>query len=229
MEYIQDLEKYVEDNHSKYREAKLQLESYQQLHEENQKLRAMLDSQDVSDTQIDTLVNVHAVDYVTGQISLRNVHPNLQSETISAETALSVRLDAADDQILFTAVSISSPLVLRDRNSDIDELYLISFSVFEFQQPQYCYVFHIYFNFIMQAISNNSMLCSEAHKLINQYNITGQDIQYINEFFSVSNSYSWIARREFLAGWAEMVSDLMKLNEKFFESNDDEYTSSLCM
>jgi hypothetical protein len=169
-EHILGLQKYIEDNHSEYREAKLQLESCQQLREENQKLRALLG---VSDTQIDTLVNAHALDHATEQTSSRNVHPNLQPEAISAQAALSACLDAAGDQILLTAASTSSPLVLSGSNSDTNEPYLTSSSAFEFQQPQY------YFNHTIPATPNNSTLCSEAHELINQENTTSQDIRHI--------------------------------------------------
>lgn len=167
-EYIQSVKKRVEDNHSKYREAKLQFEACEQLRKENQKLRALLDSQGVSNMQIDLLINIYALDYATEQIFSRSVHPKLQLKTISVQAALSARLDAAGNQILLTAASTSSPLVLSGRNSDTDDPYLTSSSTFEFQQPQYCYVFHTCFNPTMQATPNNSMLCSEAHELIDQ-------------------------------------------------------------
>ena len=107
-EYLQSLEKRVLDSQSICREADLQRESYQQLCKENQKLRALLASLGIPDTQINAFVNADASNLATGQASLKKIRPKLPSKANLAQVTFSARLDAGGDKIMPPATSNSS-------------------------------------------------------------------------------------------------------------------------
>lgn len=166
-EYVKDLEKRIQDCHTTCRNADLQLESYQQLRKENQKLRALLGSIGVSDNQINSCINADPSNPATGKTSLRNIRPQLQLEANFPIT------NSTSPPHTLSGTSSNCDSKCPPVRSDTNEPYLTFSTTHEFQQQQHC------LNPAMRATFNESILCSEAQELINPYNTTDQDIQEI--------------------------------------------------
>ncbi len=191
-EYLQDLEKRVLDCHTTCREADLQRDNHQQLRKENVKLRALLGSLGIGDTQIDSYVNSDASDLSAEQPSLRHLRPKLQTEIAPAQALLAHRDGTGDHPNPKMCSRIPSTIMSSTSSSGCsstcpsalpevgDPSVTTSSSTLEIQQPQYCDAFHSYFAPTLQPTPDNSILCSEARDLIDQYNIGGQDIQHIS-------------------------------------------------
>ena len=192
-EYLQDLEKRVLECHTTCREADLQRESYHQLHTENLKLRELLSSVGFAEADIESYLNSDTLDPSAEQTPLRNLRPKLQAEAAPAQTALLTHVDDTNvhtpsnhsDQASTTIASNSSsgccgstcPSSARVK---VEPPTPTSFPAFELQQPQYCESLDISFEPTLQPTADNSLLCSQARDLIDQYNISGQDIQTIS-------------------------------------------------
>jgi hypothetical protein len=190
-EYLQDLEKRVLDCHTSCREADLQRESYQQLRLENLKLRALLASLGFGEVQIDSYVNSDASEPSAEQAALRHLRPKLQAEVPSVQAEFLPRLDDIANRPVsnipnsITATTVSSApsscgnSTCPSARPEVDEAPLTTSSTLNTGQPHYCDTFLAYFEPSLQPTSENSVLCSQARDLIDQCNISGQDIQNI--------------------------------------------------
>jgi hypothetical protein len=189
-EYLQDLEKRVQDCHATCREADLQRDSYQRLCKENAKLRALLASVGIGESQIDAYVNSDTPEPPAEQTSLRHIRPKLQSDILPSQPMLLGRVDSMNDQLLPVS-NQNVPTLLSSTPSsactstcastrpEIDETPLTSASTLGIPQPQYCDIFHAYYDPTRQPTANDTVLCSQARDLIDQYNISGHDMQHI--------------------------------------------------
>jgi len=193
-EYLQDLEKRVQDCHTICRDAELQREEYLQLRTENMKLRALLRSFGLPDNQIDVFVNLDASEPSIEQPSLRNIRPKLQPIVAPPPTTHFSRLDDMIDTPLSffseptpsTATSIMSSTpssccgsICPPTHPMTEGSYTSIPSAPNFPLPHFCDVFLTYFEPNQGPIGETSIGCSEARDLIDQYNIGGQDIQHI--------------------------------------------------
>jgi hypothetical protein len=137
-------------------------------------------------------VNSDAADPSTEHTSLRHLRPKLQSEIVPAQSTLPAQLDDMNDHPIppmsnppaSTAVSSTSSSFCNSgcmsARPKADDPSLSSSANLEIQQPQYCDTFHTFFQAVSRPSSENSILCSQARDLIDQYNIGGQDIQHIS-------------------------------------------------
>lgn len=191
-EYLQDLEKRVHDCHTTCREADLQRESYHLLRKENLKLRALLGSLGIGELQVQSYINSDASDTSVEPTSLRHLRPKLQSETAPGQEELLARVDdMTDHAIANMSNAIPSTIVSSTSSSccnstcpsarpEVDELSMTSSSTLNVQQPRFCDTFLTYFEPTLLPTPDNSVLCSQARDLVDQYNISGQDIQDIS-------------------------------------------------
>jgi hypothetical protein len=194
-EYLQDLERRVQDCHTTCREADLQRDEYHQLRRENMRLRALLGSFGLPESQVDILVSSDASEPSVEQPSLRNIRPKLQPIVASPQTAIIPRLDEMNDTPRSTVSeptpSTTTSIVLSTSSSCCGSTFLpmypkteVSYTSVPFApivpQAHFCDVFLTYFESNQGGPSGeNSIGCSEARDLIEQYNIGGQDIQHI--------------------------------------------------
>jgi hypothetical protein len=193
-EYLQDLERRVQNCHTTCREADLQRDEYHQLRKENMKLRALLGTFGLQDNQIDFFISSDASEPSIEQPSLRNIRPKLQPIVALAQTAPVPRLDDRIETPIST-FSEPTPSTTTSIVSSTSSSYCgstcppanpktegscTSFpSAPNIPQPHFCDVFLTYFEPNQGSIGENSINCSEARDLIDQYNIGGQDIQHI--------------------------------------------------
>jgi hypothetical protein len=190
-EYLQDLEKRVLDCHTTCREADLQRESYHQLHTENLKLRSMLGSVGIGDAEIDAYIHNDASDPSAEQTPLRHLRPKLQAEPAPAQTSLLAPVDDVQGHTPPSHPHPGSTTVASSTSSnccgstcvstgtEVEALTLTP-SIIGLQQPQYCETLDTFFKPTSQSTPENSVLCSQARDLIDQYNMSGQDIQSIS-------------------------------------------------
>lgn len=190
-EYMQDLERRVRDCQGLCREADLLKGSYHQLQRENVKLRALLGSLGIGDIQVDSYVNSDAPEPSTEQTPLRHLRPKLPSDIVPAHAPVLASLDDVTDSPLPSMPqSLTSTVVSSTSSSccnsacpsagpEVANTSVASSSTLDMQQPQYCDTFLTYFEPILRPTPDNSILCSQAQDLIDQYNIGGQDMQYI--------------------------------------------------
>lgn len=191
-EYLHDLERRVLDCHTTCREADLQRDSYHQLREENLKLRALLGSLGIGDLQIDSFVHSDASDPSAEQTSLRHLRPKLQAEVVPAQGTLPAHLDDMADlpvsnisePLLSTTVSSTSSSVCKSASCsvrpELDDPSSTNSCALNVHQPHYCEAFLTFFEPTLGPTPENSILCSQARDLIDQYNIGGQDLQHIS-------------------------------------------------
>lgn len=190
-EYLQELEKRVQSCHSTCREADLQRESYHELQQENRKLRNLLGSLGISDAQIDTHIN--SSEPCTEQASLRNLRPKIQTAVVPTQPGPVARFDnlaefpVPSDQntILCTVasgtVNNSCTSTCSPAQPDFGDPSMTISTTMHMQRPQYCETFLTpYFESTMGPSQENSVLCSEAQDIVDQYNISEKDVQHIS-------------------------------------------------
>ena len=189
-EYVQELEKRVQSCHSTCREADLQRESYHQIKKENRILRNLLGSLGVSDAQIDTHIN--SSEPSNEQASLRNLRPKIQSGIVPAQPGTVARFDNLTefpvplDQNMVSCTTVSGTAnncctsTCSPAQPDIGDPSMTISPTLHMQQPQYCETFLTpYFEPTIGPCQENSILCSQAQDLTDQYSISGKDIQHI--------------------------------------------------
>lgn len=192
-EYLQDLEKRVRECHTTCREADLQRESYQQLGRENMKLRTLLGSLGIGEAQIDAYVNADSADHSAEQTSFRYLRPKLLPETSAPQATFLARAEDGD-QLIAPNISLSVPSNVVPSTSsssccssarpsvrpEVDDPCSSTSSTLAIPQPQYCTIFHTYFEPTMQPTLEDSVLCAHARDLIDRYNVGGRDIEDIS-------------------------------------------------
>ena len=190
-EYLQDLEKRVRECHTACREAELQREAYQQTHRENQKLRSWIASLGFSMSEIDALAFTEDSDVTTDQASLRSLRPKIQPDRVPTEP---VSVYKPDDGHNFLRVPESASSSTPTSNgSDIccsssctsapsatEEPFQLSlFPPYGAQDFMYCDIFQVCFEPSFNPTPENSISCSRAKELIEQYNIAGLSLDHL--------------------------------------------------
>jgi hypothetical protein len=190
-EYLHDLEKRVLECHTTCREADLQRDSYQELRKENLKLRALLAKVGIGDAQVDSYVHNDAAEPSAEQTSLRHLRPKLQSELLPAQPAPLASLDDIQGQISnvgnpppSTTLSNTSSCCTSacpSAHPELDAPPVISSSTLGGSRPpQYCNIFQVFFESNTRPTAETSIVCAQARQLIDQYNLSGQDMQTIS-------------------------------------------------
>ncbi|ERF72625.1 hypothetical protein EPUS_05679 [Endocarpon pusillum Z07020] len=190
-EYLQELEKRVQGCHFTCREADLQRESYDQIKKENLILRSLLGSLGLSDAQIDTHIN--SSEPSNEQASLRNLRPKIQSGVVPAQPGSVARFENLTDfpvptnQNMISCTGVPGTAhsccasTCSPAHPDIGDPSLTISPTLHMPPPQYCQTFLTpYFEPTMGPPRENSILCSQAQDLTDQYSISEKDIQHIS-------------------------------------------------
>jgi hypothetical protein len=156
------------------------------------KLRALLGSFGLADGQIDVFVSSDASGPSIEQPLLRNIRPKLQLRVAPEQTAFVAGVrDMNDPPLSVVSEPTSSTMVSSTSSSCCGSTCPPTHPKTEgsstaipsapnFPQPHFCDAFLAYFEPTQGPSGENSIRCSEARDLIDQYNVGGQDIQHIS-------------------------------------------------
>jgi hypothetical protein len=168
-EYLQSLEKQVNECHNTHREAELRFESYQQLRKENQFLRALLNDSGWTSAQIDSRVQNDLSGPSLERSSLRNLRPKIWPDSAPSQTPHLTPLDDIDGHNVSRASippTTESNIPTSCYNSTCSSLFFgfddppaISNTTLEFPQPQICETLGTY-------VDSNSIIYSSELDLI---------------------------------------------------------------
>lgn len=188
-EYLQSLEKRVNECHNTHREAELRLESYQQLRKENQFLRALLNDSGWTTAQIDSRVQNNLSGPSLERSSSRNLRPKIWADSAPSQTPHLTPLDNTDNHNVSRASYPMPPTTESNIPTSccnsicpllsfgFEDPPAISNTTLEFPQPQVCETLGTYVDPTLQGTSENFIIYSSELDLIDSYNASCQDIE----------------------------------------------------
>jgi hypothetical protein len=168
-EYVQSLEKRVNECHNTHQEAKLRFEAHQQLREENQFLRALLNDSGWTTAQIDSRVRNDVSGPSLERSSSRILRPKIWPDSAPSQTPHLTPLDDTADHNVSRASHPMPPTTesnLSSLNFGFEDPPAISNTTLEFLQPQICETLGTYVDPTLQGPSDNSIIYYSEMNLI---------------------------------------------------------------